>query len=124
MAFTYEPTTVRGCVRLLISDVRVDDASLQVFTDAEIDAFLAMNVGVKRAAAAALMAIAGNALQVDRVIRTQDLQTDGAKVAAELRQLAFRLRAEADTDDDVADEGGFQIVDYYPHNYLLAPRGY
>lgn len=115
MAFNYDPTTDLGRVRLLISDVDDTDTSRQLFNDAEIEAFLAMNHGVKRAAAAALMAIAGNLAQVLRVIRTQDLQTDGQKTADALRALAQSLRAEADRDEDDADDGQFSIVDFDPY---------
>lgn len=112
MAFTYDPTTDLGRVRLLISDTATDDVSLQLYQDAELDAFLAMNNGVKRAAAAALVAIAGNIAQVDRVVRTQDLQTDGAKTAEALRALAKSLRDEADRDDDDGDDGNLVLVDF------------
>lgn len=119
MPFTYDPTTDRGKVRLLITDVEVSDASKQLFQDAEIDAFLAMNTGVKRAAAAALLTIAASEALVGKVLRTQDLQSDGAKLADALRALAKQLRAEADRDEDdaadAADDGGFSIVNFDPH---------
>lgn len=114
--FTYDPTTDRGKVRLLISDIDDTDVSRQLYQDDAIDAFLAMNAGVKRAAAAALHAIAGNLAQVLRVIKTQDLATDGAKTADALRLLAKQLRDEADRDDDdLADEGNLLIVDFDPY---------
>lgn len=96
--YTYAPTTPGGKVRLLISDTDVENPERCVFSDDEITAFLSMNCGVKRAAAAALSAIAGNQLQVDKVIKTQDLQTDAAKVAEQLRSLAKQLREEADRE--------------------------
>lgn len=102
MSATYLPTATVGKVRLLISDTDVDDPDRCVFQDEEIEAFLAMNQGVKRAAAAALFAIANNQLQVDKVIKTQDLSTDAAKVAAELRALATSLRAEADREEPLS----------------------
>lgn len=40
MAFTYNPATDRGRVRLLISDTDDVTAANQIFTDAEIDAHL------------------------------------------------------------------------------------
>lgn len=59
MAFTYSPTEKRGKVRLLIGDTDADTAANQVFTDAEIDAFLALeDEEVYRAAAAACRSIA------------------------------------------------------------------
>lgn len=111
MTFTYDPSTDRGKVRLLISDVS-SDAALQVFQDSEIDAFLVMNRRYKRAAAAALLVIAASAVQTDKVLRSQDLQVDAAKAADAMRQLAKALRDEADRDDDDGDDGQFEIVDF------------
>lgn len=111
--FSYDVSTDRGKVRRLISDVDAATVANQVFDDDEIDAFLAMNVGVKRSAAAALMAIAGNALQVDKVLRSAGRQVDASKAAAEFRALAKALRDEADRDDD-DDDGGLVIVDFDP----------
>lgn len=97
---SYDPTTPAGQVRLLISDVS-DEAPL--FEDDEIAAFLILEGdNVKLAAARALDTIAGNEVQVAKVIKTLDLTTDGAKVGAELRLQAASLRADADSDDDFA----------------------
>lgn len=88
-----------GQVRLLINDVGLNDA--QVFADAEISTFLDLEGGnVKLAAAQALDTIGTNELLVAKVIRTQDLQTDGAKVAAEHRTRAASLRQQAEDDAD------------------------
>jgi hypothetical protein len=106
---TLDPDTDIGQVRLLAADV--DEDSL-LFTDAQIGAFLALESGVKRAAAAALETIATSEVLISKVIRTQDLATDGAKVSAELRARAAGLRAQADIDDDNDDEGGFEVA--YP----------
>lgn len=87
-----------GRVRLLISDL---DEPNFIYTDDQISAFLAMNPGVKRAAAAALDALAANMLQVSGDIQTQDLQKTSSRPAAELRALAKALRAEADVQGGV-----------------------
>lgn len=84
-----------GRVRLLISDL--DEANF-VYTDAQISAWLAMNSGVKRAAAAALEALAANLLQVKGDIHTEDLQTQGSRTAEQMLALAKSLRAEADLE--------------------------
>lgn len=98
-----------GQVRLLINDTR--DAPDQVFEDPEIGAFLGMEGGsVKRAAAQALDTIADDEALTSKVIRTQDLATDGAKVADSLRKRATALRDQADRADDDVDEGFFAIV--------------
>ncbi len=62
MAFTYAPGTSRGKVRLLVSDTDDVTAANQVFTDAEIDAFLALEDNeIYAAAAAAAESMAANA---------------------------------------------------------------
>jgi hypothetical protein len=99
-ASTYDPTLPVGQVRLLINDTDVNSDAGPVFTDAEITAFLTLNrSSVKRASAAALEVIAGDEALTSKVIRDHELQTDGAKLAAELRALAASLRAEAINDD-------------------------
>lgn len=96
-------------VRLLLNDV--DDAR-QVFTDAEIAAFLALEGGnVKRAAAQAIDTNADNEALASKVIRTQDLSTDGASVARVLRERARSLREQADRDADAAGAGYFEVID-------------
>lgn len=78
-----------GLVRLIISDT----ATVQVFTDDQIAAFLTMEDGsVKLAAAQALDAIASNEALVSKRIKTLDLQTDGPAVAESLRDHATALR--------------------------------
>lgn len=104
-------STPLGQVRLLINDAAV---SLEhVFDDTEIDAFLSLEGQVvKRAAALALLTIAGDEALTSKVIHTQDLTTDGAKLAAELRAQAKEFRAQADAADVAADEGYFEIVPF------------
>lgn len=117
----YDPSTAAGQVRLLINDT----GAAPVFTDGEIDAFLTLGGGtalgqVMRAAAQALDTLASNEALLSKVIRTQDLATDGAKVGAELRARAVTLREQADLADDSAEpDAAFGIVDYDPWNGLL-----
>lgn len=112
------PTDAVRQVRLLISDTNRDN---RVFATSEIGDFLALNSdNVRRAAAQALDAIAANEVMVSKVIRTQDLSTDGAKVADALRKQAAELRRQADTGDGSEDAGsGFEIVEFepYPQRY-------
>ena len=91
MAFTYDVSSDRGKVRLLCTDTLESNA---IFQDAEIDAFLAMNTGVRLAAAAALEVIASNEVLVLKKIINLDLETDGPAVARELREQAKQLRAQ------------------------------
>lgn len=95
-------------VRLLIADL---DQNRQLVTDEQISQYLALNAGsVRRAAADILDAVAVSEALVSKVVRTQDLQTDGAKLAAELRARANQLRQQADNED--SDEwGGLDIID-------------
>lgn len=108
MAIDYATPT--GQVRLLISDV---DEAKPILDDTQINGYLTLNgANVRRAAADALDAIADSETLVSKVIRTQDLNTDGSKVADSLRKHADRLRQQADSDDDT--EGGwdgFDVID-------------
>jgi hypothetical protein len=98
VGFSYDVSTNRGTVRLLINDV---DETKPIFDDTEIDRFLALeDDNVRLAAAKALETIAANEVYVQKVLRLLDRQTDGAKVAAELRANAQTLRDEVDDDTD------------------------
>ena len=95
-----------GMVRLLANDTA--DAEDTLFSDDEIVAFLALEGGVvKLAAAQAIDTIADNEALLSKAIRTQDLETDGPKVADALRKRAAALRAQADTEEAKADDAGF-----------------
>lgn len=113
--------TAVGQVRLLTTDV---DEAFPLHTDAEITAFLALEGGnVKRAAAAQLETIATSETLVSKKITTQDLSVDGPAVAEDLRKRAKLLRDQVrqdvvnDRDDTAYDDGyGFDSVDFnrYP----------
>ena len=109
-----EPTpeqTMLAQTRALMADV----GDTKYLTDDQVQVYLDINDdNIRRAAADALDAIATSEVLVSKVIRTQDLQTDGAKVADALRKHADRLRDQADNADD--DDGwfGFDIVDTLP----------
>ncbi len=96
-------------VRLLIADT---DPANRLFRVDQVADFLALEGGsVKLAAAQALDAIAVSEVLVSKVIRTQDLSTNGAAVGAELRARAKELRRQvADSEGD--DSAGFDIVDF------------
>lgn len=106
MAIDY--STPLGQLRLLINDDR--DAPNQVYSDASLTGFLALEGGVvKLAAAQALDVIADDEALTSKAIRTQDLQTDGAKVADSLRKRAAALRGQVAADVD-AEDYGFELV--------------
>lgn len=93
MVFSYDPTTDLGRVRLLCNDWV---AANQIFADAEITAFMALeSSNVKRSAALALETIASSEVLVQKVIRLLDLSTNGPAESAELLKRAAILRAQA-----------------------------
>ncbi len=118
MAFSYDVTTDIGKVRLLITDT---DNDSPIFQDEEINAFLAMNDGVKRAAAAALDVIASNQVFVLKVIRTLDLSTDGAATARALREHADQLREEAAVTE-AGEEGLFDYAEMVTDAFTARQR--
>lgn len=101
MPATYDPTTDVGRVRLLIADTDEANAVLQ---DEDIDAFLDMEGDVRLAAAQALDTIATSEALVQKVLKTMDVQTDGAKLAEALMKRAAALRTQAATVDEDADD--------------------
>lgn len=101
-------TSPIGQVRVLIPDLRkledlrdLRNEPRYLFTDDEILAFLAINNGnVKRAAADACDAIGlDKALQL-LVLKTDDKQTDGAKLLDAIVKRAKTLREQAKEDDE------------------------
>lgn len=115
-----EYDTDEGKVRLLIADTDEDNL---IFEDQAIKGFLsiARNRSIKRAAADALDTIATSEALISKVIRTQDLQTDGAKLADALRKHADSLRKQAN-DDDEAD-GSASYFDIVPGPRAWYPGG-
>lgn len=113
--------TVIGQIRLLIPDVEqlenladpTADAAY-LFDDHQVQAFATLySNNVKRAAAQAKLVLATSEALINKVIRTYDLQTDGAKLGAELRAQAKQLQDEADKDDLVESyESSFTVVPY------------
>lgn len=100
----YDPTTPAGQIRLLITDTDPTPTN-QLFTDEEIDTFLALEgASVFRSAALALETIATDQALVLKVIQTLDVKTDGAKLSDALLKRAAVLRARADDDPDAADD--------------------
>lgn len=109
MPINTDPTTDVGMVRLLITDL---DAAAPLFTDDQITAFLTLEGSdVRYAAAQALDTIASSEVLVSKKIRTQDLQTDGPAVSADLRARASELRRQS---DEGTGDAGFSVVDFDP----------
>jgi hypothetical protein len=112
--------TAIGQVRLLIPDVEqlenLQNLSAPVeyiFSDAQIQAFVSLyGSNVKRAAAQAKLVLATSETLINKVIRTTDYTTDGAKLGAELRAQAKALQDEADKDDLADSYDTFTVVEY------------
>ncbi len=96
-------------VRLLIADTSTDPTK-QLLTDDQVQAFLDLEGGaVKLAAATALDAIATSEVLVLKVITGNGLTTNGAAVAAALQKQAQSLRDQYDRSDD---GGYFEIIPF------------
>lgn len=110
--------TAIGQVRLLIPDVeQLEDLAnptadpAYLFNDAQIQAFVSMYSGnIKRAAAQAKLVLATSEALINKVIKTADYTTDGAKLGAELRAQAKQLQDEALKDDEVDSFDFFEVV--------------
>jgi len=110
MTFTYDLATDRGQVRLIIQDT---NETYEFYSDAEIDAFitLAGNLegnSVFNASAIALESWASNQVLILKVVTLLDVETDGAKVSAEMRARAASLRADAITS---SSDAGFEVAE-------------
>lgn len=111
-------TTAVGQVRLLIPDVEQlgdlanpTNPAAYIFSDPQIQAFLGLYANnVKRAAAQAKLVLSTSEALINKVIKTDDLATDGAKLAQELRAQAQMLMAEADKDDTEDSYDSITIV--------------
>jgi hypothetical protein len=112
--------TAIGQVRLLIPDTeQLDDPGTStvdaayIFSDSQIQAFLSLYTNsVKRAAAQAKLVLATSETLISKVIRTDDLQTDGAKLGAELRAQAKELQDQAEKEELYDSYEEFEIVDF------------
>lgn len=111
-------TTVVGQIRLLIPDMeQLHDpmnptaAHSYIFDDTQLQALGVLYAdNVKRAAAQAKLLLATSETLINKVIKTYDLSTDGAKLGAELRAQAQMLRDEADKDDITDSFDTFLVV--------------
>lgn len=120
-------TSPIGQVRVLIPDLRkledlrdLRNEPRYLFTDDEVLAFLAVNNGnVKRAAADACDAIGmDKALQL-LVLKTDDKQTDGAKLLDAIVKRAKTLREQAREDDE--NKLSFDVImpSYEPVDWVV-----
>lgn len=113
-----------GQVRTLISDTAQEDYDQNgtpryLLADGQLGSLIDFRKGgLYGASADALRALAANEILIGKYIRTQDLQTDGAKVGDALRLLAreYENKQKQDDDDSALEEFAFEIVDFqYPY---------
>jgi hypothetical protein len=104
-------------MRILIPDTEAVFEGQTLFTDTELTSYVEIGGGsVLRGAAYAMIAIANSEAMISKVIKTQDLATDGAKVAEAFRKNAEVLLARADKEDDLANSFYIDIIDNgYPY---------
>lgn len=114
---TCNPATLR----VLIPDLA--DPPDQLFTDNQLMQLISLYGGnAKRAAAAAIDAVATDQALLYKSVRTDDLAVDGTKVAEALRKRAQSLREEADRDDDASGEEAILIVPSVPDDLYFRPE--
>lgn len=114
--------SVIGQIRALVPDVEQVDysdsgISEYMFSDAHLRGLYTIAMGdgsarIYRAAASALRALAVSEGLIQKVIRTEDLQTDGAKLASALLAGAKQLDDRADAAEEDAET--MMIVDFQP----------
>jgi hypothetical protein len=109
MAFTYDPTTSIGKMRVIIPD---KDERTVFFQDDELQVFLDLTGDILRAAAMALETMASDQVMVLKAIQTLDLGTDGPAVSRALREHAKNLREQAESADASEDGGAFDIAEF------------
>lgn len=98
-----------------------NDVKQYIFTDDEIQEFLDIAEGsVLRGAAYAVGTMATSEAIISKVIRTQDLTTNGAAVSDTLLKRADSLHDRADKQDLAAGVDFFQIV--YPDHMRRPPE--
>jgi hypothetical protein len=115
-------SSVIGQIRALIPDVEQVDYSdtgiaEYMFADAHLRGLYTIAPGegsakIYRAGASALRALAVSEGLIQKVIRTEDLQTDGAKLASALLAGAKQLEDQASSADE--DSEIMMIVDFQP----------
>lgn len=111
-------TTTVGQFRLLANDVynvplsptAAGQGDYTLFSDAEIDGYLALQGNVYRAVGLAYLSLANAAALEAESIKDYDLAIDRRQKAEQLRLQANTFFAQADTADMEGDEG-FLIVD-------------
>lgn len=132
--YTYDPSTPVGQVRLLCTDrpppVQAGpyDWTNVVFDDSEIQAFLTLNNGVvKLAAAQALDQLASSEAYIQGKVVLENLQVDGTVLAAALKAQAAELRRQYDIGEGDPTDPGYdyaeQLLDVFSERQIWINRG-
>lgn len=117
--YPLEPETPVGQFRLVYGDTHSTpytpvEAGFQNYdelSDDEIEAFLsAGGTSINRAIGYYYLSLAGAAAKSAKQIKDYDLQVDTTKRAADLRAIAQWWFDQADNDDVISAEEGFEIV--------------
>lgn len=98
-------------LRVLIPDNEQIFDGNYLFTDGDLTTYMEIGVNVYRAAGLAMIAIANSEAMISKVIKTQDLMTNGAQVADAFRRNAQIMFDRADKEDDEANGFYVDIVD-------------
>lgn len=136
-------STAIGRVRALIPDIEKvdwesDGNASYIFSDNHLTGFLALygatpgtcaddagvelTAKIRHAAADAVEAIAVSEALISKVVKTEDLQTDGAKTANALLGRAGLLRRQAQKEEEQQDlETAFTVVDFHPSRNWCEP---
>lgn len=113
-----------GKVRALIPDIELlpvpDGPDEYIFSDKHIEAFLTVGGSVLRAAAYACETLGTSEGLISKVIKTEDLQTDGAKLMGQFLARARQLRRDAELYDDSDDV--FTVIPYSLYPPQREPR--
>lgn len=117
--YPLEPETPVGQFRLVYGDthstpytpVEPGFQNYDELSDDEIEAFLsAGGTSINRAIGYYYLSLAGAAAKTAKQIKDYDLQVDTTKRAADLRAIAQWWFDQADNDDVISAEEGFEIV--------------
>lgn len=117
-------------VRTLIPDTDAvfgENGDQYIFEDAQIDNFITVGGNVLRAAALACMAVGSSEAIISKIIRTQDLQTNGAQLQESFTNKAKVLFGRADAEEAKLGIDSFEIIDFregwYPNRVELTEYG-
>ncbi len=106
----------KDLVRTLIPDTEPvfgDAKDEYLFPDEQINNLLEIAGGnVLRAAGLAMIAVGNSEALISKVIKTQDLATDGSKLQDKWRESGEALLARADKEDEGKALDYFEIIDF------------